>query len=316
MNRNRCFSHMKKATEATDQRDEELPLTRDPSALILRIGDSLGSHADEIERVYKVYSTSIFIVGVLAVIVTLLILATWSFWNLGTQAVFLGFDAILIGFVVYALRAQKGFDLVGSIEWEVDRFRFVTTLELLPPKGLSPSERFWNSLKEASRSGEELKEIPPDRIKFDAEVTGKSGKTYTLAVFVHEEPRNRILRFLSKWTLRGTLHWAYYWFFPRLHDKLHEKLLTVLVKRVNKEAPVSKSDLEELKKEFEDISKKLRDVPEHAIVVSASGFSQDALEYAKDERGEVRPFADEEESCPMEIVVERSDGSYEVAHYG
>jgi hypothetical protein len=36
----------------------------------------------------------------------------------------------------------------------------------------------------------------------------------------------------------------------------------------------------------------------------------------KDEKSDIRPFADEDESCAMELVVERSDGSYEVDYYG
>ena len=88
------------------------------------------------------------------------------------------------------------------------------------------------------------------------------------------------------------------------------------MKRMSQTTPVTKSDLETSKKEFEDVSRKLHDIPEHAVVVSTSGFSQDALDYLGDEKSEIRPFADDEESAAMDLLVERSDESFEVAHYG
>ena len=88
------------------------------------------------------------------------------------------------------------------------------------------------------------------------------------------------------------------------------------MKRISKTTPVTKSDLEAAKKEFEDVSKKFHDIPEHAVVVSTSGFSPDALDYAKDEESEIKPFADDEESAIMDLLVERSGESFEVAHYG
>jgi len=297
--------------------DEPPPPTRDPSTLILRIGDTLNSHADEIDRAYRVYSTSIFLIGALAFVVTIFIVAIWTTVNLLAQVIFAGFDATLIGFIVYGLWAGKGFGLVDDIDWEVTRFRFITTFELLPPEGKTPAERIWNSLKRASSAGEELQDLPADKVKFNVEVEGKSGKRYTFDVFVHDEPRSRLRRFLSKRTLRGSpTHWIYYWFFPRLHQRLHEDLLTILVKRISKTTPVTKSDLEASKKEFEDVSRKLHDIPEHAVVVSTSGFSADGLDYAKDEKSEIRPFADDDESAIMDLLVERSDESFEVAHYG
>ena len=296
---------------------DELPPTRDPSTLILRIGDTLNSHADEIDRAYRVYNTSIFVVGVLAFVVTIFIVSIWTSISLLTQVIFTSFDAILIGFIVYGLWAAKGFRLVDEIDWEVDRFRFITTLELLPPEGNTPAERIWNSLKRASNAAEELQNLQASNVKFNVEVDGKSGKRYMFDVFVHDEPRSMLKRFLSKWTLRGSLtHWIYYWFFPGLHQRLHEGLLTVLVKRMSKASPVTKSDLEALKKEFEDVSKRLRDIPQHAVVVSTSGFSADGLDYAKDEKSEIRPFADEEEFAVMDLLIERSNESFEVAHYG
>jgi len=305
------------ASNASKQNDEPPPPTRDPSALILRIGDTLSSHADEIDRVYRVYSTSIFAVGAFTFVITLLIVALWSSSSLLTQVIFVVFDATMIGLTAYGLWAQKGFRVVDEIDWEVSRFRFITTFELLPPEGNSPAERVWNSLKRASNASEELQDLPTDKIKFNAEVEGKSGKRYLFDVFVHDEPRSRIRRFLAKWTLRGSpTHWIYYWLFPRLHQRLHEDLLTIFVKRISKTTPVTKSDLETSKKEFEDVSRKLHDIPEHAVVVSTSGFSQDALDYLGDEKSEIRPFADDEESAAMDLLVERSDESFEVAHYG
>jgi hypothetical protein len=297
--------------------DESPPPTRDPSTLILRIGDTLSSHVNEIDRAYRVYTASLWVVGVLAFVDTLFIVSVWTSATLLTQLIFASFDAILIGFVVYGLWAKKGFGLVDDIDWEVNRFRFITTFELLPPEGNTPAERIWNSLKRASTAAEELQDLPADEVKFDVEVDGKSGKRYPFDVFVHKEPRSRLRRFLAKWTLRGSpTHWLYYWFFPRLHERLHEDLLTILVKRISKTTPVTKSDLETSKKEFEDVSRKLHDIPEHAVVVSASGFSQDALDYARDEESAIRPFADDEESAIMDLLVERSDESFEVAHYG
>ena len=306
---------------ASQSSDEPSAPTRNPSALILRIGDTLSNHADEIDRVYRVYSTSIFVVGALAFAITLLIVAVWSTLSLLTQAIFGVFDATLVGLTGYGLWAQKGFEVVGEIDWEVDRFRFITTFELLPPEGSTPAERIWNSLKRASNAAEDIEELPEDKVKFNFEADGKSGKRYMFDVFVHNEPRNRLRRFLSKWTLRATpTHWIYYWFFPRLHDRLHEDLLTIMVKRISKTTPVTKADLEDCKKEFEDVSRKLRDIPEHAVVVSTSGFSADALDYVKDEKSEISPFADEEESATMDLLVERPKGrhdeSFEVAYYG
>ena len=249
--------------------------------------------------------------------VTLLIVALWSTSSLLTQGIFGAFDATLIGLTAYGVWAQKGFQVVDEIDWEVSRFRFITTFELLPPEGSSPAERIWNSLKRASNASEELQDLPTDKIKFNADIEGKSGKRYQFEVLVHDEPRSRIRRFLAKWTLRGSpTHWIYYWLFPRLHQRLHEDLLTILVKRISKTTPVTKSDLEAAKKEFEDVSKKFHDIPEHAVVVSTSGFSPDALDYAKDEESEIKPFADDEESAIMDLLVERSGESFEVAHYG
>ena len=204
--------------------------TKDPSTLILRIGDTLDSHADEIDRVYRIYSALIFIVGVLAFVVTLLIVAVWSGLGLVIQIIFGIFDATLIGLTGYGLWAQKGFEVVGEIDWEVDRFRFITTLELLPPKGNTPQERLWNSFKEASHISDELIALPPEAVKFDTEVSGKSGSRYRLAIFAHTEPRNPLRRFLSKWTLRSwPFHFVYYHFLPNIHWRLHEDQLTLLI---------------------------------------------------------------------------------------
>ncbi len=302
---------------AVVEEEEESPATRDPLSLTLRIGDTLEAHADEIDRAYRAYSAMRFTVAMLAVIVTLFVVAVWTTLSLQSQVIFGSLDAVIIGLLAYAFRAEKGFSLVDEIRWEVDRFKFITTLELLPPTSHNPPERLWNALKEASGASEDLKTLLAEEIKFNAEVTGKSGKRYTLEVFVHKEPRNRLQRFLSKWTLRvWPMHFLYYHFLPNIHRRLHEDQLTILVKRFVKETPVSKSDLELVKKEFEDIGKRLRDVPEHAVVVSTSGFSDDALEYARDDESEIRPFADEEESAIMDLVVERNDGSFEVAYYG
>ena len=301
----------------SESNDEPLPPTRDPSALILRIGDTLGSYADDIDRAYRVYTVSIWVVGVLALVATLFIISIWMSATLITQAIFGGFEATLIGFIVYGLWAKKGFGLVDDIDWEVNRFRFITTFELLPPEGNTPGERIWNSLKRASTASEELQDLAPEKVKFNFEIAGKSGKQYRFDVFVHDEPSGTLRRFVAKWTLRGSpTHWIYYWFFPRLHQRLHEDLLTILVKRISKSTPVTKSDLESSKKEFEDVSRKLHDIPEHAIVVSTSGFSKDGLDYARDEKSEIKPFADDEESAIMDLLVERNDESFEVAYYG
>jgi hypothetical protein len=295
----------------------ESPPTRDPSSLIFRIGDVLESHSDEIDRAYRAYSTMTFLVGALAVIVTLFVAIIWTTLPLWSQVSYGAMDAIIVGFLVYALRAQKGLSLVGEVEWEVDRFRFITTFELLPPTGKTSPERLWNSLKQASHLSDDLKTVLAEKVMFNTEVLGKSGKRYMLEVFVHDEPTNPLRRFLSKWTLRaGPLHFIYYHFLPNLHQKLHEDQLTLLVKRISKEMPVTRSDLESAKKEFEDISKRLRDVPEHAVIVSTSGYSDDALDYVKDEESDIRPFADDEESAILDLVVERNDGSFEVAYYG
>ncbi len=303
--------------DVVTQEEDESPLTRDPLSLILRIGDILEARSDEIDRAYRAYSSLTVIVGGLAVIITAFVAIVWTSLNLASQIIFGTFDAVIIGALAYALLAQRGFQLVDEVEWEVNRFKFITTFELLPPVGSTSPERLWYSLKEASGASEELKAVPAERVRFNTEVPGKSGKRYMLEVFVHEEPRNPLRRFLSKWTLRvGPLHFLYYHFLPNIHRKLHEDQLTILVKRVANEEPVARADLELAKKEFEDIGKRLRDVPEHAVVVSTSGFSNDALEYAKDEESEVRPFADEEESAIMDLVVERNDGSFEVAYYG
>ncbi len=297
--------------------DEPLPPTRDPSALILRIGDTLNDHAGEIDRLFRVYQGSIFIAGVLAAVITLITLATWTYLNLADRVIFGTFDTLLIGWVVYAIWAQRGFEVVGEIEWEVDRFRFITAFELLPPRGSSAAEQIWSSLKEASHIAKELRDLPADNVKFDTEVRGKSGKIYGLDVFAHDEPRGRFRRFLVKWTLWGwPTHWIYYHFFPKLHERLHEAQTTILVKRFTKQTPVARSELEQVKNAFEDISKKLKDIPEHAIVVSSSGFSPNALDYVKDEESEIRPFADEEDSTILDLVTQRADGSYEVAYYG
>ena len=305
------------ASVPSEGNDEPPPPTRDPSTLILRIGDTLSSHADEIDRAYRVYTASIWVVGVLAFVATLFIVSIWTSATLLSQVFFASFDAILIGFIAYGLWAKKGFGLVDDIDWEVNRFRFITNFELLPPEGNTPAERIWNSLKRASTAAEELRDLPADKVKFNVEVEGKSGKRYSFDVFIHDEPRSKLRRFLAKRTLRGSpTHWIYYWLFPRLHQRLHEDLLTILVKRFSKTTPVTKSDLETSKKEFEDVSRKLHDIPEHAVVVSTSGFSQDGLDYARDEESAIRPFADDEESAIMDLLVERSDESFEVAHYG
>ena len=295
----------------------EPPPTRDPSALILRIGDTLGSHADEIDNLYRAYTTSIWIVASLEFILTIFFVAIWTSLPLTTQVIYGVLNIVLIGWIVRAIWAQKGFELVDDIEWEVDRFRFITTLELLPPRGDNPQQRLWNSLKQASQIAEELNNLPTNSIMFNVEVSGKSRKQYLLDIFVRQEARSRLLRFLAKWTLRVTYtHRIYYYLFPRFHHTLHEAQTTILVKRLAKETPVTKSDLEELKNAFEDISKKLRDIPEHTIVVSTSGFTEDAIDYLKDEKSEIKPFDDKEESTVLDLIVEKRDGSYEVAYYG
>ena len=63
-------------------------------------------------------------------------------------------------------------------------------------------------------------------------------------------------------------------------------------------------------------SHRLRDIPEHTIVVSTSGFTEDAIDYLKDEKSEIKPFDDKEESTVLDLIVEKRDGSYEVAYYG
>jgi len=300
-----------------NENDGEPPATRDPSSLILRIGDVLEAHSDEIERAYRAYTSLTFIVGALALIVTLFVLAVWNVLSLGLHIIYGSLDAVIIGFLAYAIRAQRGFEIVDEISWEVDRFRFITTFELLPPSGDTPQERLWNALREASHISDDLKALPSGKVKFDAEVPGKSGAHYKLEIFLHSEPHNPLRRFLSKWTLRVSgLHFVYINFLPNIHRQLHEDQLTILVLRLENPTPLTKPDLEKAKKVFLDISKKLRDLPEHAVVVSASGFSEDALEYVKDEKSEIVSFDDREESTIMDLVVERADGSFEVAYYG
>ncbi len=293
----------------------ESPPTRDPSSLIFRIGDALESHSDELDRAYRAYSTMTFMVGALAVIVTLFVAIIWTTLSLWSRISYGAMDAVIVGFLVYALRAQKGLSLVGEVEWEVDRFRFITTFELLPPNGNTSAERLWNSLKVASHVSDKLKSLPAEKFKFNVEVPGKSGIRYKLEVFVHSESNNPLKRFLSKWTL-WPLHGIYYYFLPGLHRNLHESRLTVLVKRIEKGTSVTRWDLETAKKAFLDISRKLRDLPEHALVVSAVGFTEDALDYAKDEESNISPSGDVEDFTVMDLVVEKSDGSFEVAYYG
>lgn len=303
--------------KSTVKETEESPPTRDPSSLILRIGDAFDSHAEEIDKMYRAYTTMIWVVGALAILVTAFVLAIWTSLPLSSLVSYGVLDGTIIGFLAYAVRAQRGFELVDEVEWEVDRFRFITTFELLPPMGNTSSERLWNSLKEASSVSDELKALPSEKVKFDVDVPGKSGTPQKLEIFVHSEPANPLSRFLSKWSLRaGPLHFFYYHFLPSVHRRLHEAQLTVLVIRITKEEPVTRSDLEGAKKTFLDISKKLRDLPEHAVVVSTSVFSEDALDYAKDEESEIAPFGDEEDSTVMDLVLERSDRSFEVAYYG
>jgi hypothetical protein len=88
------------------------------------------------------------------------------------------------------------------------------------------------------------------------------------------------------------------------------------VKRIEKETPVTRKDLEAAKNAFLDISRKVRDLPEHAIVISRVGFSEDALDYARDDESNIAPFSDSDDYTVMDLVVEKSDGSFEVAHYG
>ncbi len=183
--------------------NEPPPPTRDPSTLILRIGDTLSSHVDEIDRAYRVYTASLWVVGVLAFVDTLFIVSIWTSATLLTQVIFASFDAILIGFVVYGLWAKKGFGLVDDIDWEVNRFRFITTFELLPPEGNTPSERIWNSLKRASTAAEELQDLPADKVKFDVEVDGKSGKRYLFDVS-SREPDSLVILLVLPATARKT----------------------------------------------------------------------------------------------------------------
>src|SRR2546428_2793796 len=155
--------------------DKKSPPTRDPSSLIFRIGEVLESHSDEIERVYRAYSTLTFIVGALALLVTFFVILVWTTLPWWSQISYGTLDAIILGYLVYAVRAQKGLSLVGEVEWEVDRFRFITTFELLPSTGITPAERLWNSLKAASHVSNELKALSVDKVKFNVEVPGKSG---------------------------------------------------------------------------------------------------------------------------------------------
>src|SRR5207245_8479770 len=97
-------------------------------------------------------------------------------------------EAFIVGSLVFALRAEKGLSLVGEVGWEVDRFRFITTFELLPPTGNTSADRLWNSLKAASHVSDDLKALPAEKVKFNADVPGKSGKLYTLEIFAHSEP--------------------------------------------------------------------------------------------------------------------------------
>jgi hypothetical protein len=295
--------------------EEESPPTRDPSSLIFRIGDVLESHADEIEKVYRAYSSLTFMVGALAVIVTIFVAIVWTTLPWWSQLSYGVMDALIVGALVLALRAEKGLSLVGEVEWEVDRFRFITTFELLPPTGNTSSERLWNSLKAASHVSDDLKTLLAEKIKFNVDVPGKSGTLYKLEIFAHSEPSNLLERFLSKWTL-WHLHPFYYHLLPGLHHRLHESQLTVLVKRIEKETPVTRKDLEAAKNAFLDISRKVRDLPEHAIVISRVGFSEDALDYARDDESNIAPFSDSDDYTVMDLVVEKSDGSFEVAHYG
>jgi hypothetical protein len=52
------------------------------------------------------------------------------------------------------------------------------------------------------------------------------------------------------------------------------------------------------------------------MVISRVGFSEDALDYAKDDESNIAPFSDTDDYTVMDLVVEKNNGSFEVAYYG
>lgn len=248
--------------------------------------------AEEICSLWK-----LLMVAIQGALVTFIALIIWSDVSfIFHPSIWIDF-AVITPIAIIALFYVRGLWRLGkrAVKWEKNfmKFSYIFKFETHPPKGKTPQEKILNHLSGVIRELE-LDRLSSTQRKIETFLNvGISGKKdeHLFDVYVSEEllkdDKSEVAQ-ESRSRLR--------------------KYGSVFVKRYCRKKPVDESDLDELKREIQDVIGKTKSRINTITVVSTSGFTNSANAYAKDKENWIKKRA-------FNLIQEAPDG-YMVVQIG
>jgi len=278
------------------------------------ISESILEKVQSIDRIRKIYSYLAFTVGVLSLFVLLYIIG----WVLSTRQpegpiVLYVLEAMLIGLTIVAWKYSNVFDDLLISAGDLWSFHYKIKFEAFAPKGKDPIEKIVNQVKNVFPEVDDYIKEKPSCLKINAEISGKTEK-HQFDVYIRVD-RN----ILNKLTF----------------GRLGESGYNLIIRRFDKEEPVTEEDLMKLRSEIEDIYPQkfphnvLKKPPDNVLVIATSSFTDTAVKYAmkgenwipsikvKKKKGEklsVDDYLEEaslmeiEDFCTLDLIEEHPEG--------
>jgi hypothetical protein len=164
------------------------------------------------------------------------------------------------------------------------------SFSITPPIGNTPEQRIINQLKRTDYRIKKVLQTNTGSLILNAKVIGKSGKEYSFDAFIQNV--NTAAYLVSLYM-----------------D------MQVFVKRYDEVNPVNRPEIENVKEAIQDILAKMkRKIPTRVLIVSTSGFNDDAFEYVRSDEG-IFNARFSGTICEIELIKEKVDGGFDIQSF-
>jgi hypothetical protein len=201
------------------------------------------------------------------------------------QGVFFAFFVFsAVSTIVMALFIPDSLDtIIDRMETTAENISFTIT----SPKGNTSQDRILNQLLRTDRYIGEVVKRFPQAANTNVLLTGLSGRQYSYDVYIGHSSH-----------IGG-------------HYDLH-----IFSKRIDGQSPVSVEEVKTIKEGINDCMLKIkRKVPTRVLLVSTSGFDDEAFEYVRSKEGVFTKRGINFEYCIIELIKEKIDGSFDMLSF-
>lgn len=249
---------------------------------------------NEIIRRFKKRQKAISIMWLLSLPANVMAILVFLLFAVSTMG-FSAQSAVIFGFLTFSafisfmalLYISDSFSTLAS---QAEVTAGIISFAITPPTGESPEKRVFNQLVRTDDCIRNVVKKNPSCAHMNAKIPGKSGRSYDFDVYIQN------LRALGK-------------FFNISTD------VNAFVKRYDTAVLTGEESVSEVKHAVQDVlAKNGRRIPNRVLIVSTSGFEEEAFDYVRSKKGYFNARFSSL-TCGIELIKENVDGTFDVLSF-